>query len=159
MLSENFYFSLAYVSDYLDYFIHISPSSELFHLKNSQIWSVLKTFNSRNSCSLEDHSRILNLIWSSLNQTLGDYYLIWARIQFLELRSMFDYFNSNPYSQKKYSVCHPLINFYPIRLNISVSNSISKSASTAILKCHDSPSPTKNLKPIKSHGNLISNHV
>jgi hypothetical protein len=72
---------------------------------------------------------------------------------------MFDYFNPNPYSQKKYSVCHPLINFYPIRLNISVSNPISKSASTAIFKYHDSPSPTKNPKPIKSQDELFSNHA
>ena len=44
----------------------------------------------------------------------------------------------SPYSQTEYSVCRPLINFYPIRLNISVSNPISKSTSAAIFKYHDS---------------------
>jgi hypothetical protein len=43
MLSENFYFSLAYVSDYPD-FVHISPNSELFSLTEGRIWSLLKTF-------------------------------------------------------------------------------------------------------------------
>jgi hypothetical protein len=39
----------------------------------------VKTFISRNECRLEDHSRIINLIWSSFNQTLDDCYLVWAR--------------------------------------------------------------------------------
>jgi hypothetical protein len=63
---------------------------------------------------------------------------------------MSDYFNPSPYSHTEYSICRPLINYYPIRLSISVSNPISKSASTAILKCHDSLSPTKNPKPIRN---------
>jgi hypothetical protein len=71
----------------------------------------VKTFISRNECKLEDHSRIINLIWSSLNQTLDDCYLIWARIQFLELRSMSDYFIPSPSSQTECSICRPLINF------------------------------------------------
>ena len=40
----------------------------------------VETFISRNECKLENHSRILNLIWSSFNQTLNDCYLIWAQI-------------------------------------------------------------------------------
>jgi hypothetical protein len=40
----------------------------------------VKTFISRNECKLKNHSRLINLIWSSLNQTLDDCYLIWARV-------------------------------------------------------------------------------
>jgi hypothetical protein len=39
---------------------------------------------------------------------------------------MFDYFNPNLHSQKKYSVCRPLIKSYSTQLNTSVSNPISK---------------------------------
>jgi hypothetical protein len=46
----------------------------------------------RNECELDNHSRIINLIWSSLNQTLNDCYLLWARVKFLGLRPMSDYF-------------------------------------------------------------------
>jgi hypothetical protein len=52
----------------------------------------VKTFISRNECELDNHSRIINLIWSSLNQTLNDCYLLWARVKFLGLRPMSDYF-------------------------------------------------------------------
>jgi hypothetical protein len=52
----------------------------------------VETFISRNECKLRNHSRILNLIWSSFNQTLNGCYLICVRIQLLELRSMSDYF-------------------------------------------------------------------
>jgi hypothetical protein len=103
-----------------------SPNSELIDREKQPILERVKTFISWNECRLEDHSQIINLIWSSLNQTLDDYYLIWARIQFLELRLMFDYFNPNPHSQKKYSVCRPRIKSYSTQLNTSVSNPISK---------------------------------
>jgi hypothetical protein len=52
----------------------------------------VETFISRNECKLGNHSRILNLIWSSFNQTLNGCYLIYVRIQLLELRSMSNYF-------------------------------------------------------------------
>jgi hypothetical protein len=57
-----------------------SPNSELIDRKKQPILERVKTFNSQNSCRLEDHSRIINLMWSSLNQTLDDCYLIWAWI-------------------------------------------------------------------------------
>jgi hypothetical protein len=53
-----------------------SPNSELFDLEKQPISERVKTFISRNECKLEDHSRIINLIRSSLNQTLDDCYLI-----------------------------------------------------------------------------------
>jgi hypothetical protein len=52
----------------------------------------VETFISQNECKLGNHSRILNLIWSSFNQTLNGCYLICVRIQLLKLRSMSDYF-------------------------------------------------------------------
>jgi hypothetical protein len=39
-----------------------SPNSELFDREKQPILERVKTFNSRNSCRLEDHSRIINLI-------------------------------------------------------------------------------------------------
>jgi hypothetical protein len=107
-------------------FVHISPNLELFSLTEGQIWSWLKTFISQNECRLEDHSWIINLVWSSLNQTLDICYLIWARVQFLKLWLMSDYFNPSPYSQTEYSICRPLINFHPTRLNTSVFDPIHK---------------------------------
>jgi hypothetical protein len=55
-------------------------------------------------------------------------------------------FYPSPYSQTEYSICRPLINSYSTQLNISCPNRIQNPASVAILKCHDSPSPTKNPK-------------
>jgi hypothetical protein len=39
-----------------------SSSSELFDREKKPILERVKTFNSRNECRLEDHSRIINLI-------------------------------------------------------------------------------------------------
>jgi hypothetical protein len=39
-----------------------SPNSELIDREKQPILERVKTFNSRNSCRLEDHSRIINLI-------------------------------------------------------------------------------------------------
>jgi hypothetical protein len=39
-----------------------SPNSELIDREKRPISERVKTFNSRNSCRLEDHSRILNLV-------------------------------------------------------------------------------------------------
>jgi hypothetical protein len=55
-------------------------------------------------------------------------------------------FYSSPYSQTEYSICRPLINSYSTRPNISCPNRIQNPVSTTILKCHDSPYPTKNPK-------------
>jgi hypothetical protein len=54
--------SRSHLSPLIKLLMKVSPSSELLDLKNNQFWSVLKTFNSRNKCRLEDHSRIINLI-------------------------------------------------------------------------------------------------
>jgi hypothetical protein len=39
-----------------------SPNTELFDCEKQPILERVKTFNSRNECRLEDHSRIINLI-------------------------------------------------------------------------------------------------
>jgi hypothetical protein len=52
---------------------------EIIQSHRRPIWSLLKTFI-LDECKLDKHSRIINLIWSSLNQTLDDCYLIWAQI-------------------------------------------------------------------------------
>jgi hypothetical protein len=49
--------------------------------------------------------------------------------------------------------------FYPTRPIISCPNQTQNLVSTAIIKYHDSPSPTKNPKPIKSQDELFSNHA
>jgi hypothetical protein len=49
--------------------------------------------------------------------------------------------------------------YYLTRPNISCANQIQNLVSTAILKCHDPISPTKNPKPIKSQDDLFSNHA
>jgi hypothetical protein len=67
--------------------------------------------------------------------------------------------NLTPYSQTECSICRPLINSYSSRLNIACPNRIQNPVSTMILKYHDSPSPTKNPKPIKSQDDLFSNHA
>jgi hypothetical protein len=72
---------------------------------------------------------------------------------------MSDYFNLSPYSQTEYSVCRPLINSYSTQPNISCLNRTQNPVSTAILKYHDSPSPTKNPNLIKSQDELFSNHA
>jgi hypothetical protein len=48
---------------------------EIIQSHRRPIWSLLKTFI-LDECKLDKHSRIINLIWSSLNQTLNDCYLI-----------------------------------------------------------------------------------
>ena len=88
-----------------------SPNSELFDREKQPILELVKTFISRNECRLKNHSRIINLIWSSFNQTLDGCYLIWARVWFLDLQFMSDYFNPSPYSQTEYSISHLLIKF------------------------------------------------
>jgi hypothetical protein len=57
-----------------------SPNSELFDREKQPILEPVKTFISRNECRLKNHSRIINLLWSSLNQTLDGCYLVWARV-------------------------------------------------------------------------------
>jgi hypothetical protein len=74
MLSKNFYFSLAYASDYLDYSYTFHRILILFDLAEGQIWSLLKTFYSRHECKLENHSRFINLVQNSFNHALKTFY-------------------------------------------------------------------------------------
>jgi hypothetical protein len=149
MLSENFYFSLAYVPDYPDY-------SFTFHRIRSYSVSQkanlepVKTFNSRHEYELDNPSRIINLIWSSFKS--NSWQLLFGLSPILIPRMLIYVwlFYLNPYSQTEYSICHPLINSYSTRPNISYPNRTQNPASTAILSCHDSISPTKNPKPIGS---------
>jgi hypothetical protein len=57
-----------------------SPNSEIIDREKQPIFERVKTFISRNECRLEDQSRLINLVWSSFNQTLDGCYLIWARV-------------------------------------------------------------------------------
>jgi hypothetical protein len=50
---------------------------------------------------------------------------------------MFDYFNPNPYSQKEYSVCRPLIKSYSTQLNTYVFDPNSKINIGDDFKCRD----------------------
>jgi hypothetical protein len=61
MLSENFYFSLTYVSDYPDYSYTFDRIRSIQSHRRPNLEPV-KTFISRNECRLEVHSRIINLI-------------------------------------------------------------------------------------------------
>jgi hypothetical protein len=61
MLSENFYFSIMSISVYQAFswkFTEFGVNDR----EKQPILERVKTFNSRNSCRLEDHPRIINLI-------------------------------------------------------------------------------------------------
>jgi hypothetical protein len=72
-----------------------------------------------------------------------------------KLRSMSDYFNLSPSSQTECSTCRPLINSYSTQPNILCPNRTQNPVSTAILKYHESPSPTKNPKAGHIPGRII----
>jgi hypothetical protein len=59
---------------------------------------------------------------------------------------MSDYFNPSPYSQTEYSICRPLINFYPTQLNTSVFDPNSKINIGDDFKCRDLSLSIINLK-------------
>jgi hypothetical protein len=117
------------------------------------IWSVLKTF-SLDECKLDNQSRFINLIWSSLNQTLDGCYLVWARVNSSNVDLCLTILSESVLSDGILDVSSSN-QFYLTRLNISCSNRTQNPVSTAILKYHDSPSPTKNPKPIKISGWFI----
>jgi hypothetical protein len=135
-----------------------SPNSELIDREKQPILERVKTFNSRNECRLEDHSRIINLIWSSLNQTLDGCYLVWARVNSSNVDLCLIILSESVLSDEILDVSSSN-QFYPTRLNISCSNELKTPYRQQILKYHDSPSSTKNPKPIESQDDLFSNHV
>jgi hypothetical protein len=139
-------------------FIHVSPNSELLSLTEGQFWSLLKLlFSARMQTrwSISIYKSHLKLFKLNSRQLLSD--LSPSPIP----RTSIDVqlFYSSPYSQTECSICRPLINSYSTRPNISCLDWTQNPVSTAILKYHDSPSPTKNPKSIKSQDNLFSNHA
>jgi hypothetical protein len=130
-------------------FVHISPNSELFSLTEDRIRSLLKLlFSERMQTQklflnykshlklIKSNSRrlLIGLSPSLIPQTLIYVWLFLS--EFVLSNGMLNMSSSNQ--------------FYLTRTNISCPNRIQNPVSTAILKCHDSPSPTKNIKPIKS---------
>jgi hypothetical protein len=142
MLSENFYFSLAYVSDYPDYPFTIHRIRSYSIARNGRIWSLLKLLFLDTNAKLDNQSRFINLIWSSLNQTLDDCYLVWARVNSSNVDLCLTILSESVLSDGILDVSSSN-QFYPTRLNISCSNRTQNPVSTTILKCHDSPSLTK----------------
>jgi hypothetical protein len=45
--------SLSHLSPFIKLLMNVSPNLKLFDLKNSQIWSLLKLFVSRDKCTFE----------------------------------------------------------------------------------------------------------
>jgi hypothetical protein len=133
-------------------------NSELFSLMEGQIWSLLKLLSSarmQTRRSFSNYKSHLKLIKSNSRRLLFGLSpsLIFRTLIYIRL------FYSDPYSQTEYSICRPLNQFYPFRPNIFCPNRIHNPASTAIFKYHDSLSPTKNPKSIKSQDDLFSNHT
>ena len=123
MLSENFYFSLAYVSDYPDYPFTIHRIQSYSIARNNQFWSLLKLlFLGTNANSII----ILNLSNSSKAHLIKRSTAA-SRAMSESNFSMFDpcpKINPTPYSQTECSICRPLINFYPTRPNTLCLNRI-----------------------------------
>jgi hypothetical protein len=130
-------------------FIHTSLNSELFDREKQPILESVKTFNSRHECKLDNQSHISISSKAYLIKRLT----VPSQAVYESDSSTFDLcpkFNPNPYSQMEYSVCRPLINSYSTQPSTVASKLNSKPTPAAILKCHDSPSPTKNPRPFKS---------
>jgi hypothetical protein len=66
MLSENFYFSLAYVSDSPDYSFTFHRTQSYSVSQKAEFGALLKTFISRHECKLEIQSRLINLTQTPL---------------------------------------------------------------------------------------------
>jgi hypothetical protein len=115
-------------------------------VRNSQIWSLLKTLFSTQTQTRKSFSTFkshLKLITSNSRWLLFDLSLSLIPQTLIYVRL----FYPDPYTQTEYSVCRPLINSYSTRLNTSMSDLISKKSTSAMIsKCHDLSSPTKNPK-------------
>jgi hypothetical protein len=78
MLSENFLFLDRVYLCLSGLFLEAHRSRSYLIARNIQFWSVLKLLFLEPNANSKNHSRIILLIWSSLNQTLDSCYLIWA---------------------------------------------------------------------------------
>jgi hypothetical protein len=126
--------------------------------RNNQFWSVLKLLFSeqmQTRWSISIYKSHQKLFKSNSRRPLFDLSPSPIPRTSIDVRL----FYPSPYSQTEYSICRPPINSYSTQPNISCPNQIQNPASTAILKYHDSPSPTKIPKPIKSQDDLFSNHA
>jgi hypothetical protein len=158
MLSENFLF-LAHVCLCLSGFLMEVHRIQSYSIaRNSQFWSALKLLSLGTNADLKiilDYKSHLKFIKSNSRRLLSDLSPNPIPRTSIDVRL----FYSDPYSQTEYSICRPLNQFYPFRPNILCSNRTQNPVSTAIFKYHDSPSPTKNPKPVESQDDLFSNHA
>jgi hypothetical protein len=79
LINQNYSFSFHWIS-------------ELFSLKEGQIWSLLKLSSLGTNTNSKNHSRFINLVQSLFNRTLDSCWSSCVRIKFLDLWSMSKYF-------------------------------------------------------------------
>jgi hypothetical protein len=102
--------SLSHLSPFIKLLMKVSPSLELFDLKNSQIWSLLKLFVSWSKCKFESQSRLatpvqthlfgLSIVVMLSNRCLNPL----SRLSvYVQIRS------PNPHSPTESLLCQPLI--------------------------------------------------
>ena len=118
--------SLSHLSPFIKLLMKVSPSLELFDLKNSQIWSLLKLFVSWSKRKFESQSRLAtpvqtHLFGLSIVVTLSNRcpnplsrYSVYVQIH-----------SPNPHSPAESLLSQSLINYYENQLLISISSFIS----------------------------------
>jgi hypothetical protein len=158
MLSENFYFSIVSISVYQAFSWKFTEFGVIRSRETTNFGSVLKLlFLGTNANSII----ILNLSNSSKAHLIKRSTAASRAVSDSDF-SMFDLcpkINPTPYFQTECSICRHQINFIRLGQISLCPNRTQNPVSTAILKYHDSPSPTKNPKPIKSQDDLFSNHA
>ena len=157
MLSKNFYFPIVPISVYQAFSWKFTEFRVNRSRETANFWSVLKLLFLRTNAN---SIIILNLSNSS-KARLSKRSTTASRAVSDSDFSMFDLspkINLTPYYQTECSICRYQINF--IRLGqISQVRTKFKTHIDSNFKSHDSPSSTKNPKPIKSQDDLFSNHV
>jgi hypothetical protein len=124
--SVKIYISRSHLSPFIKLLMNVSPSLELFDLKNSQIWRLLKLFVSQSKRKFESQSRLATLVQThlfglSIVVTLSNRcpnplsrYSVYVQIH-----------SPNPHSPAESLLCQSLINSYANQLLISISSFIS----------------------------------
>jgi hypothetical protein len=118
--------SLSHLSPFTKLLMKVSPSLELFDLKNSQIWSLLKLFVSWSKRKFESQSRLTTPIQTHLFglstvvmlSNLCPNPLSWYSV-YVQIPSL------NPHSPAESLLCQPLIDSYENQLVIYISLFIS----------------------------------
>jgi hypothetical protein len=118
--------SLSHLSPFIKLLMKFSPSLELFDLKNSQIWSLLKLFVSWSKRKFESQSHLTTPVQTHLFG-LSIVVMLSNRCPnplsrysvYVQIRSL------NPHSPAESLLRHSLINYYANWLVISISSFIS----------------------------------